>query len=143
MATTQQFEMLRAMVEADFERQEAISHELAASGGLNGYGAVIGAAFYLAVRRQFPQGYTADDVIKLVADTRTLIDHTGDAIDPRSAELVVRSALGEGGLVSEIPDATVVQVQIAVCSALAAEHKLGDPDTFMAEVRQLLAEWGG
>jgi hypothetical protein len=141
MVTADQLALLRATVDGDFERSEELSHALRASGGLDEYGTVIGAAFYIAVHRQFPERYCAEDVIRLVADTRAVLDQTGDVIDPRAAELVVRSALGERGLVSTIPPATVVQVQVAVCSVLADQKKLGDPDDFMREVQALIDEW--
>lgn len=141
MVTTDQLALLRATVDGDFERAEELSHALRASGGLDEYGTVIGAAFYIAVHRQFPERYCAEDVIRLVAETRAMLDQTGDAIDPRSAELVVRSALGERGLVSNIPPATVVQIQVAVCSVLADQKKLGESDAFMHEVQKLLDEW--
>lgn len=141
MATAEQLEVLRAMVKGDFERQEELTNRLHESGGLDDYGTVIGAAFFLAVRKQFPQRYSAEDVIRLVADTRALIDQTGDQMDPRAAELVVRSALGESGLLANIPDEAVIQAQVAISSYLAGEGKLGDPDAFMAEVKRLLEEW--
>src|SRR5512142_803546 len=100
MATTEQLAMLRAMVDRDFDRHEEMSHALRESGGLDGYGEIIGAAFFVAIRMQFKDRYSPEDVIRLVADTRAVLDRTGDLIDPRAAELVVRSALGEGGLLT-------------------------------------------
>lgn len=141
MAATEQLAVLRAMVEGDFSRQKELSNALHASGGLDGYGDVIAAAFYVAIRRQFPQRYSAEDVISLVANSRIMFDQTGDTIDPHAAELIVRSALGERELVAGIPDATVVQTQIIVCSYLAAEGKLGDADAFMGKAEEILAEW--
>jgi hypothetical protein len=70
-----------------------------------------------------------------------MVDLTGDVIDPRAAELVVRSALGEGGLLADVPANTVVETQMAVCSYLAHERRLGAPDAFMDEVQELLDEW--
>lgn len=141
MATAEQLAMLRAMVEGNFERQEELSHRLHESGGLDDYGTVIGAAFFLAIRKQFPERYSAGDIIRLVADTRCVIDQTGDLMDPRAAELVVRSALGESGLLTEVSDEAVVQTQVAICSYLAGEGRLGDPDAFMGEVEKLLEDW--
>jgi hypothetical protein len=141
MATAEQLALLRSMVDGDFERHEELSHAMRASGDLEEYGAVLAAATYIAVRMQVPERYSADDVILLVANARALIDQSGDAVDPRAAELVVRSALGERGLVTSLPDAAVVQGQLAVCSYLAAERKLGDSDVFMGEVQKLLDEW--
>lgn len=141
MAMAEELALLRATVDGEFERAEEMSHALRASGGLDGYPEVIAAAFYLAVRQQFSGRYSPEDVIRLVADTRAMLDRTGDLIDPRSAELAVRSALGERGLVTNLSDAVKVQTQVAVVSVLAHQGKLGDPDAFMSEVQKVLAEW--
>jgi hypothetical protein len=141
VATSEQLEMLRAMVDGDFDRHQQLSNALKESGGLDDYGEVIGAAFYIAVRMQIPKRYSAEDVIRLVADTRALVDRTGDVIDPRAAELVVRAALGEHEQAAALPDKDVVETQMAVCSFLAFERRLGDPDVFMDEVRKVLDEW--
>lgn len=142
MARSEHIDMLRAMVTADFERHEEISHRLADSGGLDGYGTVIAAAFFIAVRKQFPNGgHTPADVTRLVADTRAIFDRTGDAIDPRAAELTVRSALGEPEAAKDIDDATVIQMQIVVTSFLAGEQRLGDTDKFMEQTQRLIARW--
>jgi hypothetical protein len=141
MATSEQLTLVRAMVEGDFDRHEQLAHSLRDSGGLDGYGLVIGAAFRLAVRQQFDRRYSPDDVIRLVAETRILFDRDGDTIDPRAAELLVRSALGEHGRVGDIPGAKKVEVQVAVCSYLAHEGRLGDGDEFMRKVEAQLAEW--
>lgn len=141
MPTNDQLAMLRAMAEGDFEWHKRLADLLHASGGLDDYGEVIAAAFFLAVRRQFPQRYCAEDVIRLVADTRAQFDLTGDLLDPRAAELVVRCALGERGLLDGIGDSTVVQTQVVVTAYLALEGRLGDPDLFMSNVQPLLDEW--
>jgi hypothetical protein len=141
MRTNDQLGMLRAMVEGDFEWHERLAHLLHASGALDGYGEVIGAAFFLAVRAQFPQRYCAEDVIRLVADVRAQFDLTGDQLDPRAAELTVRCALGEHGQLADVADATVVQTQVVITAYLAWKGRLGDPDLFMGKVQALLAEW--
>jgi hypothetical protein len=133
--------MLRAMAEGDFERQEEISHALRASGGLDGYGEIIGAAFFIAIHLQFQERYSPEDVISLVARTRVRVDRTGDILDPRAAERIVRSALGEGGLLADVPAKTIVEAQMAICSYLAAERRLGEPGAFVQEVEKLLEEW--
>jgi hypothetical protein len=136
-----QFTLLRAMVEGDFDRHEQLAHTLRDSGGLDTYGLVIGAAFRLAVRQQFDRRYSPDDVIRLVADTRMLFDRDGDTLDPRAAELLVRSALGGHGRVGDLPGAKKVEIQVAVCSYLAHERRLGEPDVFIDKVEALVADW--
>src|SRR5262245_41734714 len=131
--------MLLAMATADFDRHKELSNQLHASGGLDGYGEVIGAAFLIAVRRQFEEqgGYSPEDVIRLVAETRVVLDLSGDVIDPRVAELVVRSALGEDGLLAGIAPSKIVETQMAICSYLAETKRLGDPEAFVSEVQKL------
>jgi hypothetical protein len=131
------------MAAGDFDRHKELSNGLHGSGGLDGYGEVIGAASFIAIRRQFESqgGYSPEGVIRLVADTRAMLDLSGDIIDPRVAEQVVRSALGEDDLLNGVPSVKVVEAQMALCSYLAAEGRLGDPDEFMAEVEELLEEW--
>jgi hypothetical protein len=113
------------MVDCDFERYEELTKALHASGRLTGYS----------------ERYSSEDVILLVADARAMFDQTGDVINPRSAELVVRAPLGEYEEAAHVPDEEVVQAQVVVCSYLAAENLLGDPDVFMGEVQELLDEW--
>lgn len=141
MPTSDQLGMLRAMVEGDFDWHERLAHLLHASGSLDDYGEVIAAAFFLAVRRQFPQRYCAENVIRLVAGTRAQFDLTGDLLDPRAAELAVRCALGQHDLLADVADVTVVQTQMVVTAYLAFEQRLGDPDLFMNNVQALLDEW--
>lgn len=141
MATAEQLDILRAMVTADFERHDELLGQVSSEGGWEGYGEVIGAAFYIAVRKQFPDGANPQGIIRLVADVRERLDRTGDDIDPRAAELLVRSALGEADLASQLADATVVQLQMVTVSVLAAEERLGTPDDFMNEVKALLDRW--
>jgi hypothetical protein len=129
------------MVDKDFKRHRELSNALHASGRLTGYSEVITAAFYIAVRRQFPERYSAEDVILLVADARAMFDQTGDVINPRSAELVVRAPLGEYEGAAHVPDEEVAKIQVVICSYLAAEDRLGDPEVFMGEVRKILDEW--
>jgi hypothetical protein len=141
MPTVDQMALLHATVHGDFERAEELARDLGRSGSLDQYGEAIGAAFLLAVRMQFPQRWSAADVIRLVADTRVLFDQTGGSLDPSAAERVVRSALGQEELAEGLPDSVVVQTQIAVVSGLAHQRKLGEPEAFMSEVQKLLDEW--
>jgi hypothetical protein len=139
--TAEELAALRALVSADFRRHKELMDAIPA-GGLEDYSEVIGAAFYLAVRMQFPKRYSAEEVIRLVAETRASVDLTGDVVDPRVGELVVRSALGEDrDKVAEVPDDKLAAAETAICAYLAHERRLGDPDDFMRKVEQLLDEW--
>lgn len=143
MPMAEHLKMLRAMIEGDFDRHQEISNRLQAEGSLDEYGIVIGAASFIAIRKQFEskRGYSPEDVIQLVADARIMFDLSGDVIDPRVAELVIRTALSESGLLDGVPAAKVVEAQMIICSYLSATEKLGNPDEFMHEAESLIDEW--
>lgn len=138
MPTSEHVDSLRAMVHADFERHEELTGKIQS---WEGYEDLIGAAFFIAVNRQFPDGHTPDQVIRLVAEMRSLLDRTGDGIEPRAAELMIRSALGDEDLAAQVPDATGLQLQIVAVSALAEFQRLGAPDEFLAQAVSLATKW--
>lgn len=142
MATPDQLAAVRALIAGDFEQHEEIIGRLTAAGELDAYGTLLGAAQFLAVRRQFASGHTSADVIQLAADIRAVFDRTGDDTDPRPIELVARSALGEQDVTAQLDDKTVLTAQTLTVGALGAEHRLGEPDEFFREVQALAEKWG-
>jgi hypothetical protein len=87
---------LRAFLTGDpaFAR---MSERLEARDGRQGgdiYAALAGAAITVAARRQFGSGYTAADLIRFVAQARASTPGRGADIDPRTAEQLMRTVLG-------------------------------------------------
>lgn len=142
MATAEQWAALRAMIETDWDRHADLTQRLTAGDGLGDYGTLLGAAYYLAVRRQFPAGHSVGDVIRFAARVRAKFDTTGEDVDPRPIELVARAALGEQGVGDHLDDKAVVTAQTLTLAALAHEGGLGDPDAFAREVEALAEKWG-
>jgi len=145
MATQKQWAALRAMLDSDWGRHGELARELAAAHDLDTWGTVVGAAYYLAIRRQFPSGHSSADVIRLAAEVRATFDKTGDEFDGRSIELMIRLALGDTKVEDEVDrmaDRTALIAQSLTLALLAADHRLGDPDEFFREVEALATEWG-
>ena len=142
MPTTDQLDALRAMLKADFDRHAQLTERLDQRGGWPDYGILIGAAFFLGVRKRFADGHTPADVIDFVAQVRERFDPDGNSYDPHAGELVVRSALGERGLTADLPDKTVLALQTVIVGSLAADQQLGDVDDFLREVEALATKWG-
>ncbi len=106
------------------------------------FGTLIGAAFALAVRRQFGSEHTPAEVVKLVAELRAQFDPDGDSLDPRVFELMVRSALGEKGLkLASLSDEVVLQIQAVAVGGLAGTGRLGDIDEFAVRAEALSDKW--
>lgn len=143
MPSTEQLDTLRAMLAADFDRHGDLATQLDQTGGWEGYGILVGAAFFLGVRKRFSSEHTLSDLIQFAADVRARFDLTGDKFDQRAMELTMRAALGERGLGSQLSDNEKLQAQLIILSALAVDGSLGDPDTFLNdEVVPLATKWG-
>jgi len=140
MATADQLDLLRATLTGDFDRQNEIRARFAED-DWSGYGVLIGAAFFVAVRRRLGGGYAPADVINLVAQVRSRFDPDGDTYDPRAAELLVRSALGEDTPTQQYSDKAVVGIQTLTVGALAADGGIGNIEEFISKTDALAAKW--
>lgn len=141
MLSSEQTSAFRAMLAADFDRYQELASQLESAGRWKGYGALVGAAFFLAVRAQFPDGHSSEDVIQLVADLRAQFDPDGESLDPHQFELVVRSSLGERGVAAHLDDQTVLQIQVVTVGGLAAAGRVGDLDEFATRAEALATKW--
>jgi hypothetical protein len=128
--------MLRAMLTGDesgFGRLAA-----AAEGGsaADTFNLLLAVAFVMAVRRHFRDGYTAADVIRLVAELRSHAAQTAEAIDPVGAERVIRIALGE----SSAPDTGADEATKSNTQALALMSLVSDRDLSSEELDGFIAD---
>lgn len=119
--------MLRAMLtgdEADFGR-------LAAAAGGNStadaFNLLLAIAFVIALRRNFRDGYTVADVIRLVARLRSYSAEAAEAIDPVGAERVIRIALGESSD-TEADEATKSNTQALTLMILVGDRDLSSEE---------------
>jgi hypothetical protein len=91
MGNTEYFDLIRQLVRGDHEAYRRQCERLDDK-GWEGFGYVVGATFYLAVREEL-RAADATSVIRFVADARSDIVGTGFDIDPHAGEALILSAL--------------------------------------------------
>lgn len=134
---------LRTYLSGNMDEYRRMQEQLDPVAARSGYSALIAAAFFEAVDRQFAKpGTTAADIIKYVGHVRARSARVSEALDPRAAERVIRHALGDGSI-RDLDDDTVIGAQIVILSALIADEQLDDAglDQFMADARKLADQW--
>ena len=134
---------LRAYLAGNVAEYRRLHQQLDPVAARRGYAALLAAAFFEAVDRRFARpDTTAGDIVEYVADVRSRSARVGDALDPRSAERVIRHALGNGAI-ADLDNETVIGVQILILSALIADEQLDDDglEQFLAEARKLADQW--
>lgn len=140
--TDQQVATLRAHLAGDFGEYQRLWPQLDRDAAKTGYTALVAAAFFEAVDRRFAKTGTGADVIEFVGAVRARFDQSGDDVDPRAAEILIRAVLGEDED-ADLDDDTVAGTQIVLLTALILDEDLDDVglDEFMAEARKVAEEW--
>jgi hypothetical protein len=82
---------IRTMVKGDHAANDRVEARLDAQ-GWGDFSTLLGAVFYFAVNRRFPQGANAGDIMLFVAEMRAA-PVGGPEVDANSAEGLVRAAL--------------------------------------------------
>jgi hypothetical protein len=110
--------------------------------GWQGFGLVVGAAFYSAVRRWFNGSYVAADVIRFVADFRAEIAGSGFDVEPQTAESLVRAALtGETELVDDMDPPVIVETELLMLWKLLGHLSDTELTLFFQEADALAEKW--
>jgi hypothetical protein len=109
----------------DETAQRAFSEKLAVSGDLRGLAALVHAAFVIAARRKFAPQWSRAEVIRYVAQVRTLLSERPALLDPLTAEDELRNALGEPVTATHEVGA-VAAARLSLLLALAASLDLDD-----------------
>jgi hypothetical protein len=133
---------LRAFLARDFDNYERLYAQLDRSTAKSGYTALIAAAFIEAVDRRFGEGSTDADVVEFVASARARFDESGDEIDPRAAERMIRAVYTDEEI-DDLDTDTVVGTEVILLAALVADEEFNDAalDEFLAKARKLADEW--
>lgn len=139
--TDDQIATLRAHLAGDVEEHERLYARLGPAAG-TGYNALVAAAFCTAVERRFAKDGTTADVVEFVGDVRARSERLSEAIDPHTAERVIRAVYTDE-LVDDVDDKTMGGTQIVLLTALIADAHLDDAglDEFMAAARGLADQW--
>lgn len=128
---------LRAQIGGDETTMRQIMADLSGPGDLDPLAPLIHRAFTIAVRRVFGTQFTHGEVIRLVANVRSLLSEAPVPVDPVAAESEVRRALGEHAPAFPDPDARTV-AQLTVLDCVVRDLRLGDRqiDDLLGEARQ-------
>ncbi len=127
--------MLRAVLTEDEAEFGRLAAEVEGDSAADTFGLLVAAAYVLALRCHFRDGYTAADVIRLVAKLRSYSAEAAEAIDPVGAELVIKAALGAPSDPDAADDATKANTEAAILMLLVADQQLSDEelDGFIAD----------
>lgn len=110
---------------SDEEADRAFNEQLAVSGELSGLAVLVHAAFVIAARRKFAPQWRRAEVIRFVANVRTLLCERPGLLDPLTAEDELRSALGESVTATHEVGA-VAAARLTLLLALVASLDLDD-----------------
>lgn len=141
--TDEQIATLRAHLSGEFDKYQQLWQRLDREAARSGYPSLIAAAFFRAVDRRFSRNTTTPaDIVEFVANVRSRFDETGENVDPRAVESMIRTVLGEEPD-GDFDDATVADAQLTVLTALILDEKFAgeELDAFLADARKLADEW--
>jgi hypothetical protein len=135
--------LVRSLVLEDFRRFDKRLRDLEAKQDRDGFGEFLGSCFYLAVTRRFGPEHSVVDIIRFVANTRVVYDLTGSEIDPRAAERLIRTALGQNDPLDDVDPHAIQKIEIILIHKLLSEEDLYDDevDDFLREAEGLAQRW--
>jgi hypothetical protein len=116
---------LRAFLALEPHEAERLTKQLVETDRAEGYGELIYAAFVIAVRRRFSPTWTIHDIIRFVATARARLLDDEIAIDPRTAEILLRRALGES-IATELDEEARARAQIFLLGELVVDEEFDD-----------------
>lgn len=146
MVTEEYVAALRAFLTGEDDAFSQLGARLQARDGPgsgNVYAALQAMALTLAARRRFAPACSASEVIRFVAQVRTVM---GDEVDPLTAERVLRGVLGEPASAQALDEHAKALVVPALLLVLVGQDNLPDVDleALLAQARvmanRMLAE---
>jgi hypothetical protein len=140
-AVQQSIAILRAFLTENYDEYRRLNAGLSREDN-PAYAIVLGAAFIDAVDHRFGRDYTAADVSDFVAHARAY-DVGPEAISAADAERVIRVALGEENLMSQVDKRTMGSAQTAMLFALVHERdsSVQDLDGLLASAAKQASDY--
>jgi hypothetical protein len=133
VVTDEQVATLRAFLNDDQREYDRLAERLDQTSAWLGYSALVGSAFFDAVSRRFIPNWTVGDVIRFVAGVRAHFIEDPNELDPKHAERLIRTALGDGSI-DDLND-EIKATQVILLPALIDEER---PDA--ARLEEILAQ---
>ncbi|MFY1690172.1 hypothetical protein [Plantactinospora sp. WMMB782] len=110
--------------------------------GWEGFGEVVGAAFFLAADRAFGTNVSTAEVIRFVADARAEIQDTGFDLDPRAAEtLILAAKTGKPDALEKLDQQTIIENEMLLLWKFLEDLDDTGLDSFLNEVEALVEQW--
>ena len=140
--TDEQVAALRSYLQGDPAEYLPAHQNLIDTGGAEGYGVLVYAAFVQAVRRTYGPTYDPADIIHFVADLRAFLSDLPDLIHPRAAENLIRRALGDP-VTDDLDEETKARTQLVLLTVLAADAQLDGAalEEFLNTARTTANRW--
>ena len=103
-----------------------------------GFSMLLAAVFTLAIRHRFGTAHANTDIVRFVAAVRSKYEDATGEIDPRSAENLIRVALGDFPGADDL-DESAKALQIPLLNELITDERLEDSklDALLASARRL------
>ena len=134
----QQVATLRAFLEGDKPKYNDLLADLDRQTDGLGYSALVTAAFFEAVDRQFSTQSPRADAVDYVAAVRSRSSNAAEDVDPRIAERLIREVLGDGST-DDVDGRTSTSTKLYLLTALTVDAGL-DPeglDQFLGKVTKM------
>ncbi|MBF9135037.1 hypothetical protein I0C86_39870, partial [Plantactinospora sp. S1510] len=134
-------ELLRELARGDSEGYRRRCDELDAQ-GWGELALVLGAAFYLAVRKRLAMSSDQASIIRYVAHARVEMLGTGFDLDPKVAESLIRIATTDD--ISEVEDLDsdlAIEAEMLLLWSLLRSLPESELSRFLAEVDTLSQQW--
>lgn len=134
---------LRALLTEDFDGHKRLLAERDQLGERRGYALLLSAAFIEAVHRRFGEDRTRAEIIRFVGELRSTYEHTGEQINPETAENMILAALGDEDMRDHISGEEMGAVQTAVMFAIIRREQLSADglDAFLKDAVRRVADW--
>jgi hypothetical protein len=134
-------DLIRAIARRDWGTADRLIAELDRLGWQGGP-QVIGAAFAIAVNQRFESTSDVREVTRLVADTRSQFEDSGQ-LSALEMEGLIRAALGEVELADTIKPDDALQIQIVILGKLLQDADFTEPqlEEFISEVEETAARF--
>jgi hypothetical protein len=138
VVSDEQVASLRAFLALEPDEGLRLTNNILQAGDVDGYGALIYAAFVIAVRRRFKPTWSISDLVRLVAAVRIRLLDDEIEIDPRVAETLMRRALGDT-VTGELAEEARARAQIFLLVELVLDEDLDDRelDDFLVMARTM------
>ncbi|MGH3647568.1 MAG: hypothetical protein ACRDTM_10390 [Micromonosporaceae bacterium] len=134
-------EMLKALLGGDFVSVDRHAVQLEQSGGADDWLGLLATAFAMAVHRRFRPDTDVREITRFISAVRQRYDYEGtNDLPPLVGEALVRGALGETELMTDLDQEAAVRAQLILLYAIMSEVTDEHRTAFAAEAVQTAAQ---